>query len=447
VSEIDFLSLTRELCSYRTGVVAEGNEGLFKRISREIPLRLHRYRSGLEHLGWQIPQLWRVKEALIKRDGKVVFNGSSDPLGVAMYSNSFRGEIDLSELKKHVVTLESAPDAYVFHCQWQYRPWDPGWAFCVPHRVFQTFGPGKYQIELETTYAPGEMLVADSTKEGSSPDLIVFQSNSCHPHMANDGFAGTAVMIRFFQWLQSQNTHYSYRLVIGPEHIGTVFYLAGMNPAERGRFISGVFGEMMGTPGPAKLASTFLGNQIIDRAFRNTLQHHAKDYRFVPWRKSVGNDETVWEAPGYEIPFVQINRAGDSYPFPEYHTNLDCPDLMDPAQLREFYDLFQRVVFVLEHNRRMKRTFDGIVCLSNPKYALYHERPDPAVAKDLSEDAEKWGYLNDCILRYFDGRHTILDIAERHDLPFEPLYNYVKQFEEKGLITTEFDPIRKPGSS
>ena len=70
------------------------------------------------------------------------------------------------------------------------------------------------------------------------------------------------------------------------------------------------------------------------------------------------------------------------------------------------------------------------------------ERPDPAVEAP-PEDSEKWGYLADSLLRYFDGETTVLDIAERHDLPYNEVYEYVQRFEEKGLVRLEHAPIER----
>ncbi len=81
-------------------------------------------------------------------------------------------------------------------------------------------------------------------------------------------------------------------------------------------------------------------------------------------------------------------------------------------------ETLKNVIGILEENAVIERRFDGLICLSNPDYALYMERPDPAVVKDLDADAEKWGHLLDCLFRYMDGNMTLLDIAERHDLPF-----------------------------
>lgn len=429
------LDLIRDLCAFRTGVVADDNVGLFDRIERELPLERFAFSSGDTFGGWQVPKNWRVKHAKLFRDGLEVFDFTKNSLGVAYYSKSFSGELEWDDLVPYLVTNPSLPDAYMFHCVWQYRPWEADWRLVMPYDVFQSLGPGRYRVELETEYEPGEMLVAHSHKVGRCNKTVVFNSNSCHPHMANDGFAGTAVLIRLMQWLAERDTYYSYRLVIGPEHLGSVFYLRDLPRAEVDSMVCGVFEEMPGTGGAIVATSTFAGGHMIDNAFANVLRHHSAAYRLAPWRKGAGNDETVWEAPGYEVPFVEMTRCEEQFaPYPEYHSSLDSPDLMQPARLDEMLDCLKKVVEVLEDNSFISRRFDGLICLSNPDYDLYMERPDPTVAKDLEADAEKWGHLLDCLFRYMDGDISILDIANRHNLPFDRLVRYLRRFEERGLV-------------
>jgi aminopeptidase-like protein len=438
------IALARDLCAFRTAVVADENDAFFQRIGRELPLELFRFRSGDKFNGWVVPDNWRVKRAKLFKDGREVLDAATNALGVAYYSRSFNGEIDWEELKPRLVTNPALPDAFMFHCMWQYRPWDADWRLSIPHRIHEKLGPGRYRVELQTEREPGEMLVAHAHKAGRSAKTIVFNSHTCHPHMANDGLAGTAVLIRLMQWLSERDTFYSYRLVMGPEHLGTVFYLRDLPCTDVDRMVSGIFEEMPGTEGPIKATSTFLGGQKIDLAFANALKHHARKHELVGWRKGAGNDETVWEAPGYEVPFVEVTRCEDQFaPFREYHSNLDTPDLMDAAQLEEMLAVLQAVVESLENDATIERHFDGLICLSNPDYNLYMERPDPTVVKDLDADAEKWGHLLDCLFRYFDGRMTILEIAEKHDLPFDRLHRYLKRFEAKELVTLRRSEIER----
>lgn len=440
----DILGLVRELCSYTTRIVAKENEALFQRIAEEVPLKLHRYASGETHLGWVVPDRWRVEEATVSRAGEVLFDGTESPIGVATYSNPFHGEVDLKELEDHVVTDPDHPDAHVWHCMWEYRPWAADWALSIPHRTFETFEPGTYRVDLQTRREPGEMLVAEARHEGRTDETIVLGAHTCHPRMANDDMAGVAVLVRLFQRLMERETRYSYRLVLGPEHLGPVFYLRD-HADEVERFVGGAFAEMPGVDAPVKVASSFTGEAAVDRAFRNAARHHAAEHVFVPWRRGAGNDETVWEAPGYEVPFVEVSRARSfEHPFEGYHTDLDTPDALDGDRLAAFFRVFEKAVEALERDAVAHRRFAGLPCLSNPDYDLYLERPDPAVEKELDATSETWGRLQDSLLRHFDGEVTLLEVAERHGVPFDQLRDHVAAFEAKGLIRLEPAPPGRP---
>ena len=84
--------------------------------------------------------------------------------------------------------------------------------------------------------------------------------------MANDGFAGTAVLVRLLQWLAVQDTFYSYRLVIGPEHLGTVFYLRDRPRADVDQMVGGIFEEMPGTAAAAQSDIHLPRRAFLDRA-------------------------------------------------------------------------------------------------------------------------------------------------------------------------------------
>ncbi len=442
--ELDFIPLTRELCSFNTGVVADGNEPLFARLQEELPFNIYRVPSGSEHNGWCVQDNWRVLEAGLYRDGELVFDGLVHPLAVAQNSTSFEGKLDWEDLKPHLVTNPELPDAHVYHCIWQIRNWDRGWAFCLPHRIYRELGPGEYEIKLVTESEPGEMLIGEYEKPGRSDQIILFNTNTCHPTQANDGFAAVAMLVRLFQELAERDTYYTYRLILAPEHMGSIFYLRDRSPEEIERMVGCVFAEMPGTKDEITVASSFLGGHMLDKAFHNATRHFTKAYKWTPWRVGAGNDETVWESPGYEVPTVEVTRAKTpDHPYPEYHSSLDNADLMDVGQMTEFFGMLQRVVDTLEMNASAQRHFDGLLCLSNPKYDLYFERHDPSIDKSLTDDDEKWGHLLDSLLRYFDGTMSVLDIAEQHELPFQELLAYLQRFEQKKLITMDFTPVER----
>jgi aminopeptidase-like protein len=444
-SEMDgILALTRELCAIPTGVVADGNERMLARLARELPFEVVRYPSGANHNGWIVPQNWHVDRATISRDGVVLFDGTAHLLGVAMYSRSFAGELDWEELKKFLVTNPDQPDAYMFHSIWQIRSWAAEWRLCVPHKIFRTLGPGTYRVDLATCDTPGDMPVAVYEHRGASEKTIVFHTNTCHPTQANDGFCAVATLVRLFQSLKGRKTHYSYRLLLAPEHLGSVMYCRDLGRTGLEKIVSAVFMEMPGNRAPLAVTSTYLGNQPIDRVFAAAARHLKLGVRRAAWRQGCGNDETVWEAPGHEVPCVEVTRAAHfNTPYPEYHSSGDNADLMDPEMVGETLDVLRRAIEILETNARPLRRFDGLICLSSPEYGLYMERHDPTIDKGLTDEDEKWGQLLDSLFRYFDGSTTVLDIAVKHDLPYTQLMRYLRRFEEKGLIALAFDEIER----
>jgi aminopeptidase-like protein len=178
------------------------------------------------------------------------------------------------------------------------------------------------------------------------------------------------------------------------------------------------------------LQQSFTGTSLIDRIAAHVLKDADPAHRVGPFRSVVGNDETVWEAPGIEVPMISLSR----WPYPQYHTSDDNITIMSREHLDQAVQVLKDIVTVLEDNRTIERRFVGLVALSNPKYDLYIERPDPTVAKHLTERDLRLGRLQDHLPRYFDGTHTIFDIAERFDVPFATLRTYLEKFEEKGLV-------------
>lgn len=427
--------LFEQLLSLNLGVTQADNARAFELMSSVVPLEIRRYASGREHNGWVIPHEWRVHEASISKDGRMLFDGTVHPMAVAGYSSSFEGVLSKADLDAHVFFNRDFPDAYVFHCMYNYRPWERHWGFCIPYAQYRTWGDGEYRVRLRTEQRPGDMLVGQCHLSGQSSETIIFNAHTCHPCQANDDMAGVMVILELFKWLAGRQRRYSYRAVLAPEHIGTVFYLADMPPEEVGAFKVACFVEMVGSDTPLVLQQSFTGDSVIDHAAEHVLRRLEPNLKVGPFRSVVGNDETVWEAPGIEVPTISISR----WPYPQYHTSHDNLELMSRARLDEALAALKEIVEALEDDATMHRRFTGLIALSNPKYNLYWERPDPVVDKRLSDVALRFGPMQDHLPRYFDGRHTILDVARRFGIPFGLVRDYVRAFERKQLI--ELRPV------
>ena len=127
--------LIRKLCNLRLAPVSNGANELIAILKNELKFNVIEFPTGKEVNGWVIPQKWEVKKALLKKDGKVIYDGMNHPLGVICYSQSFNGEINLRDLKNHLYYHKNQPNALVYHYKMFYRPWLKDWGFSIPYNL------------------------------------------------------------------------------------------------------------------------------------------------------------------------------------------------------------------------------------------------------------------------------------------------------------------------
>jgi len=430
------IELLKKLCPLRLAPVSEDGDKAVELLCKELPFTIHEYASGEEYNGWTVPQKWQAVKAEIWKEGTLLYDGMQHPLGVAGYCPSFHGRVSLKELKEHLFYHPNYAEALVYHCDYYYKPWQKKWGLCVPYNLYRSLAEGDYEVVLETVYETGTMKVLDYFLEGESEETIIFNAHSCHPAQANDDISGIVVAIEIVRRLMKMKKRkFSYRVIIAPEHLGTVFYLKHCPEDLTQMFKYAMFLEMLGNKNRLALQETFTGETLLDKASHHYLRHHFQDYHGDTFRKIVGNDETVWEAPGYEIPCISLSRM----PYPEYHSSLDTENIIFEEKLEEAVGAVLGILDIMETNTTMKRHFKGLVALSNPKYDLYISTFDPSIRPTVPEDQKKWNHLMNCLIRYFDEKTTIFDIAEKHEIDYTMLYPYIKKYEEKGLISLTHD--------
>ncbi|MBO1352262.1 MAG: hypothetical protein EBE86_035095, partial [Hormoscilla sp. GUM202] len=122
------------------------------------------------------------------------------------------------------------------------------------------------------------------------------------------------------------------------------------------------------------------------------------------------------------------------------------PELMDEKMLNETLEVVYETLLMFEHDVVATRNFKGLVALSHPKHNLYYPMTDPSKhdREEVNEMGLRWNYLMDCIPRYFDGQTRIIQIAERHQLPFNNIYEYLQKFSDKDLVTLSPAPFKEP---
>lgn len=434
MSGLSMIDLIARLSPLRLSPNSAGTDECVRLLGDELPFVVHEFAADLDLNGWVVPRKWEVEEAKIfDRDGAVVYDGMHHPLAVIGYSQPFSGTVSAAELRRHLFYSDVFDDALIYHCDLYYKPFRKEWGFSVPRRLYDSLPEGEYRVELRTRFEDGTMKVLEYSLPGRTDHTIILNAHNCHAFCCNDDLSGVAVGVELMRRLSAlRDRRFTYTLVIGPEHFGSVFYLSRLDERAVGRLRWGVFLEALGTTGPLALQRSFTGVSLIDRALTNALRHGGHDWRSEYFRKVIGNDETCWEAVGYAIPFPSLSRV----PFPEYHTSRDGPELMNAERLEQAVARVLDAFDALERDCVMTPKFRGLVALSHPRYDLYKPFWDPSEKerRTISDMERRWNYLMDCLPRYFDGATRLLEIAERHDLPFRSVADYVEQFREKGLV-------------
>jgi len=391
-----------------------------------LPFEVHRFTPSEPPLnGWEIPPKWDVEEASIAREGEVIYDGTHHPLAVIALSAPFEGTVSRETLREHLHTVEAGyqhPDAIPFHFRQQYRPWDRDWGFCVPHSLYEQLEPGAYDVVIRTRESEGYLDVLEYTHQGAVDETFVFVAHLDHPGMANDDLAGCAVGVELFDRLRDRETKFSYRLVILQEIIASEYYLHAMGDSEREKMLGSLFLEMLGSDTPLALQRSVQADSIVERCLEEAMEQLGIPYRTGDFRSIIGNDEIVWEAHG--IPMPSLSR----FPYPEYHTSDDNPDIISRERLEETIDLLEHTIAGLEDQRIVKKQFSGVPATSHPRYDLY---------------VDTWGSSDETaralrqVMDYLPIAPSYVRISalkERFDVPDEALMDYLQQWEEKGLI-------------
>lgn len=427
--------LIADLGHIRSGVVCDGLDRVTARLCQELPFIAHEFASGLQCNGWTVPQKWECQVATIKDvDGNLLYDGNAHPLGVCAYSNSFVAGLGGEELKKHLYYADEYDDALIYHTDWWYKPWKADWGFSVTKNFFNSLDDkAAYHVELRTTKEPGAMKVLEYTLPGETDETVILNAHNCHPGCANDDLSGCAVGIEIMRALMPLKRRLTYKLIIGPEHFGSIFYLDRFGT---GNAIHGLFLESLGTQGPLKLQRSFPGlddkgdyYHDIDLYVVVALKTSGVEWDTDAFRTIVGNDETCWQAAG--INCASLSRVQ----FKEYHTSYDNAELMDEAKLQEAVAVVVDALHMMDVDKIFERTFNGLVCLSNPEIDLYKPMLDPSIPdrRTITPEQRAWNLMMDYLPQYF-GKIKVLEIAARHELLFWDVYNYIQQWKEKGLV-------------
>ena len=330
-----------------------------------------------------------------------------------------RGTLCLGICILHPRLLDAIPFVFKYY--------ERDWGLCCSERVKQSLTDDSYRVVIRSDFSRGALKVGEAVATGQSEECVVLCAHLCHPAMANDDLSGVVVGVEVMRRLmQRRSLRYTYRFLVVPETIGSVAYLSqneGLIPTMKG----GLFLEMLGLPHPHALQRSFDGGTEVDRCFALALRSRDPDAWTGAFREIIGNDERQFNAPGVRVPMLSLSRvrhpSDPDWPYPEYHSSLDTPDVCSEAQLEASCDVVLRMIDALERNAVPRNLCKGEVFCS--RYGLHIDPyADPEAHRALFD-----------IMYLIDGRRSIVDIAETCGVSLAAVERVVGELGRHGLVT------------
>jgi aminopeptidase-like protein len=408
-----------ELYPICRSITGEGVRQTLSILARELPLTVHEVPTGTAVFDWVVPEEWNIRDAWIRNTrGERVVDFRDSNLHVVSYSVPVRERVSRDELLRRVATLPEHEDWIPYRTTYYERRW----GFCMQHRKLQELTDEYYDVCIDASLQPGHLTYGEYFIPGERSDEVLFSCHVCHPSLCNDNLSGVTLAASLARHLAGMRLRYSYRFLFIPGTIGSIAWLAA-NEEGAGRIRHGLVLACVGRDGAFTYKKSRRGNAEIDRVAEHVLRHSGEPFdvrQFSPY----GYDERQFCSPGFNLPVGCLSRVPHGE-FPEYHTSADNLDLVTPHALSGSFDRCLAIVNVLEHNA----TYVNLNPKCEPqlgKRGLYRAVGGPDAT--TSQLALLW------VLNLSDGDHTLLDIAERADMPFGQIQAAASLLERAELV-------------
>ena len=439
----DLKSILTEIYPLHRTLASDGMDEALEIVGRHMPAAaqytIETYTPGTPIWTWTVPERYVVHEAYLEtEDGQRIVDFADNPLHIVSYSLPVDRTLTWDELEPHLHYNEKRPWA----TPWMFKYYERDWGFCLPKETFDRLPrDARYRAVIRSEFVTdpqkGGFRIGVGVlhpEGGAAPDAgeILVSSHICHPMQANDDASGVVTAIGVAHRLAENPLPpgaMSVRFWFGPETIGTIAYLAhheDLIPTLKG----GVFAEMTGNRSEIAWHHTRQHGHLLDRVTQYVLSRRDEPFAEREFAAFPPNDERVINGPGVNVPCISINR----WPYDEYHTDDDNPDIIHEDMLQGAADVIEEIVRIYATNYIPLRTFRGPVFLSG--HGLW---VDWRENWDLNRAIEK-------IMMRFEGKHSVFDIAEELGLDYWETWEYVEKFRARGFVKRQPIPSEAPAA-
>jgi aminopeptidase-like protein len=414
---LEFIARLYPICRSITG---DGIRQTLRAIGERIPLAIREVPSGTPIFDWTVPREWNIRDAYVKdARGERVIDFRRSNLHVVNYSVPIRRTMPLAELRPHLHTLPEHPDWIPYRTSYYHETW----GFCLSHRQLEALEDGDYEVCIDSSLEDGHLSYGECYLPGEREEEMLISCHTCHPSLCNDNLSGIAVATFLAERLNRRPHRLSYRFLFIPGTIGSITWLS-LNEPLTARIRHGLVLTCVGDPGSFAYKRSRRGDAVIDRAEAHVLGHAGEGHRildFYPY----GYDERQYCSPGFDLPVGCLMRSQHGT-FPQYHTSADNLEFVTAGALAGSLATCEAVLEVLEDDR----VYRNLSPKGEPQLGRRGLYARMGGERDVRADemAMLW------VLNQADGRHSLLDIAERAGLPFGAIKRAADALAEHGLL-------------
>ncbi len=392
------------ICRSLTG---DGVRETLRRVGEHIPLEVHEVPTGTEVFDWTVPKEWNVAGAHVTdANGRRVVDFADSNLHLVGYSVPVEARMPLSELRPHLTSIPEHPEWIPYRTSY-YRE---DWGFCLRHSTLLGLEDGDYDVVVDSTLEDGHLTYGEYFLAGETTDEVLISTHVCHPSLANDNLSGIAIATLLAERLTPLPRRLSYRFLFAPGTIGAIVWLH--RHRERVGYVKhGLVLTSLGDPGPFTYKQSRRGDNEIDHAVAHVLHHSGAEHELLDFSPD-GYDERQYCSPGFDLPVGRLTRTPNGR-YPEYHTSADDLDLVSPEALGDSFAAVLEVCSLLDGNSR----YESLNPNCEPQLGRrgLFRTTGGRKSESTNELALLW------VLNLSDGRHTLLEIAERSGLPFREI--------------------------
>lgn len=443
------LKLIQDLFRMKRYLMGEGYDQALDYINKIVPLEILEVSSGTQVGNWTVPQEWIMRDGWVKFNGEKILDYKDNPLSVAVYSQPIHTTIDKQEFIKHLFTSDEKNDNYAY----DYHFYDAYWGFTLPknkikkHVIQKCEGgicteeladidpsvgqimvdgaitqpifkdileEGEYEVFIDSELKPGTMKIGVHTIPGKTDREILLFAHLDHPHQANDNLSGVACLVDMAQRIKDAGFEHTIRLIFCPETIGSVAY-AELCDISKVDFVIAL--DAVGNDNSLLIQKAYDKYARLNYCVHLASAGQSVDYRKGEFRMVAGSDEYYFNDPRVNIPGLMLSRL----PYPEYHTELDTPNIIKEEKLTQVQDVIMRVIDIYEKDYIPDRAWVGP--LMRQQYGI--QTPHKLLNREM-----------DYLFYEIDGKKYLSEIILALGLGFDFAYKTLEILKQNGQISS-----------